>query len=510
MVTLLSLGFSGCAKNPEKSIVVNKDMDKLIEKAKDNSQEGLDVQEDSKKYKKYTAELENDRLGVVVNVDAKVDIPETDKLSMYKVEQMKITPQLLGRIKEELVKDTVLYDGTIIEKKDRTELAREIADLNNTISYLEEVMENDSGISMKEEELKFFKEEANKLQKEYENMSYNYEFNENDIVDNQFTDIKSVYEGNKEDEFWRWEYDLNPDGELYYGVSNGENDNYTLLYAHNSANYGNVIRFRTGNHGYERVTEMVVGEEAIVWKGTDVTSEDIKQHIHSGDGSELIPDLMEDTVTLSKEEAIAMADEFLKKVQIDNFKCYDGDVYTEYIDIKRRCDLENVPCRSFYILKYMRTVNGVFVTFSDVGKTTENTENYLESIWPVETMEFRINDNGIVGFDYNAPLEIKEVVVEDTYMKTFEEIQKVFEDMVMVKNASEDENDITKVNVKRVVLGYARICEEDAVDKGLLIPVWDFEGNKEAVYEGHSRYAGKNILTINAIDGSIVDRSLGY
>ena len=95
-------------------------------------------------------------------------------------------------------------------------------------------------------------------------------------------------------------------------------------------------------------------------------------------------------------------------------------------------------------------------------------------------------------------------------MKTFEEIQKVFEDMVMVKNASENEDDVLEVTVNRVVLGYARICEEDATDKGLLIPVWDFEGSKKAVYGGTSMYAGKDILTINAIDGSIVDRRLGY
>jgi uncharacterized membrane protein len=59
-----------------------------------------------------------------------------------------------------------------------------------------------------------------------------------------------------------------------------------------------------------------------------------------------------------------------------------------------------------------------------VSKSTEDEENYLKSIWPIEIIEFRINDNGIVGFDYNGPLEIKEVVVEDSYMKTFEEIQK--------------------------------------------------------------------------------------
>lgn len=511
MVVLLSLGISGCADNPEESIVVNKDMDKLIEKAEDKGQEGLNIQEDSKKYNEYVTKLENEKLGVVVNVDAKVDIPEIDKLSMYKIEQMKISPELLGRIKEELVKDTVLYDGTIIKGHEKGTIEKQINSIKDTINLYEEEIRNGNTDEVMKADLEVMKEELNNLQELYESAPDGYIFSKGDILDNQFISIKSKYEENTEDEFWKWEHELNPDGELYYGVSNGENNNYTLMYSHNSSNYGNVIRFRTGNHGYERVTSMIVGTNNRRWEGTEVTSEDLKQFISYGDEvREVIPDMMEDTVTLSKEEAIAMADDFLKKVQIDDFKCYDGDVFTEYVDIEVGCDLENIPCRSYYILKYMRTVNGVFVTFSDVSKSVEDNDNYLKSIWPVETMEFRINDKGIVGFDYNAPLEIKEVVVEDTYMKTFEEIQKVFEDMVMVKNASESENDVMEVNVNRVVLGYARICEEDEADKGFLIPVWDFEGSKKAVYEGHSMFAGNNILTINAIDGSIVDRRLGY
>jgi hypothetical protein len=195
-----------------------------------------------------------------------------------------------------------------------------------------------------------------------------YVFSDSDILNEQFVSVKSKYNENKEDEFWKWEHDLNPDGELYYGISNGENANYTELYAHNSTNYGNVIRFRTGNHGYERITSMVVETNDRRWEGTEATPENLEKFVSYGDDREVLPSLMEDTVTLSKEEAIAMADQFLEKVQIDDFKCYDGDIYTEYVDIEAECDLENIPCRSYYILRYMRTVNGVFVTFSDVSK----------------------------------------------------------------------------------------------------------------------------------------------
>ena len=52
---------------------------------------------------------------------------------------------------------------------------------------------------------------------------------------------------------------------------------------------------------------------------------------------------------------------------------------------------------------------------------------------------------------------------------------------------------------------------------GLLVPVWDFFGTRktETEYDGESYsdttdYPTWSYLTINAVDGSIIDRSLGY
>ena len=52
---------------------------------------------------------------------------------------------------------------------------------------------------------------------------------------------------------------------------------------------------------------------------------------------------------------------------------------------------------------------------------------------------------------------------------------------------------------------------------GLLVPVWDFFGSRkvEGDYDGNSYsditdYPNWSFLTINAVDGSIIDRDLGY
>ena len=89
-------------------------------------------------------------------------------------------------------------------------------------------------------------------------------------------------------------------------------------------------------------------------------------------------------------------------------------------------------------------------------------------------------------------------------MKTFEDIKEIFEQMVTIANATEKVE--TNVTVNEVKLRYERISEKDSFDTGLLVPAWDFIGRKWDDYESHDG----SVLTINAIDGSIIDRELGY
>ena len=201
----------------------------------------------------------------------------------------------------------------------------------------------------------------------------------------------------------------------------------------------------------------------------------------------------------------------MKNVGLDStYQYYEGGLYSEVRDIRKGEDVK-AGYRKVYILRYMRYEEGAFVTFDATGKHEEgwNGDDYVKKDWPVECVEIRVNDSGIVGFDYNVPLEVTETVVDKANLKSFDEIKDTFEKMVMITNAKTDselDSGVT-VQINRVVLGYARISEADSYDTGLLVPVWDFEGKVTDEYG--LEYAG-SVMTINAIDGSIVDRSLGY
>jgi hypothetical protein len=110
-----------------------------------------------------------------------------------------------------------------------------------------------------------------------------------------------------------------------------------------------------------------------------------------------------------------------------------------------------------------------------------------------------------------TPLSVDETVVDSANIKSFDEIKKIFEEMVVIKSANnpqlEDDEAVT-VNIDNIRLVYARISEEDSFDTGLLVPIWDFQGSVQN--QSGNKIVDGSVISINAIDGSVVDWSLGY
>lgn len=57
-----------------------------------------------------------------------------------------------------------------------------------------------------------------------------------------------------------------------------------------------------------------------------------------------------------------------------------------------------------------------------------------------------------------------------------------------------------------------RVFEQGSAENGLLIPVWNFYGTRQRTFtDGETDETIPGImLSINAVDGSIIDRALGY
>lgn len=512
---ILVLGLSACQKSPDSSIVVNKDMDNLIDEAQ-NGEGAVNVADVAGSYDTYQTSLQNDSLGVSVHVDARVDIPEVEQMSVFRVRQAPITQELLTKVQQELVTEA-LYDGAILSVETRSDIEQELRQERASYDSLAQEFEGETLRILQEERQTLIDD----LQEAYESAPTEVQWQEYPS-DGQLHSAEERYQENPSDHFYSWHYELNPNGEVYYGVTDGANGDNISLYVQNNPERGNCIRYRKDRHGYEWVAGIDManlesvsggGFSSNIWKGEE---EHVPQTIYDHYGGEVtFTELPDEPVTLTEAEAIGMADNLLAKLGIADFQYYEGGLYNEVLDIRYQYDLdetEGVPYRKEYIFSYMRKIDGAFVTFDANGKHEEgwNGGDYVKKDWNIECIEIRINDSGIIGFDYYAPLTIVETVVDQSNMKTFEEVRSTFETMVTVANAEDPDirEENTTIEIDRVILGYARISEADSYDTGLMVPVWDFKGKKTDSYGYLSDYG--SVMTINAIDGSVIDRNLGY
>lgn len=503
---------SGCQKNPDSSIVKNKDLDRMIEEAGNTENGSSSVADLAGEYDTYQATIRDDSQHVDVDVDARVDIPSADKMSVIRIGQKKIDQSLLDKIKEELIPGEKLYDGAVLRTRTRSSIEeeiqmwrREIADLENGGYSSEDVQ------TMREE----YQGMIDSLQEEYESAPVDVPLQEHPS-DGLLHSVKELYEGDSQDGFYAWEYELNPDGDIYYGVTDGRNGAYSSLYVQNNEDYGNCLRFACNRHGAVNLSSVAVDGRTYLgrWKAdAPFSKEDMIMEIGGEDELEEYTDM---PVTITADQARSQAEELLEHLGLTSFELFENELYCEIPDIQQNQNGNGkVGYHRVYVLKYLRKIDGVFVNNEGDSKFTDgwDGDDYVKKEWGGESIEIKVNDDGIVGFYYNFPLEIIETVADQASMKGFDEIKDIFEQMVVVANAQEgaEEDERVHISVDEVVLRYTRISEADSFDTGLLVPVWDFMGSITDSYgEKDIRKSQNCVLTVNAIDGTVIDRRLGY
>ena len=167
---------------------------------------------------------------------------------------------------------------------------------------------------------------------------------------------------------------------------------------------------------------------------------------------------------------------------------------------------------------FTRKIGAGQVTYADMLNTHFG-PNYQKAMQD-EVLYLGIDDAGLYCMRYQGPMTILETVTEQTHLKPFSEIQSIFERMVLLKNNTADHPDggeaeyLERYVITNVRLGLVAVREQDK-DTALLVPAWDFLGYHEitwpdgttSIYDRHECYS---FLTVNAVDGSIIDRCMGY
>jgi hypothetical protein len=129
-------------------------------------------------------------------------------------------------------------------------------------------------------------------------------------------------------------------------------------------------------------------------------------------------------------------------------------------------------------------------------------------------------ESGVVShLQWNSPTQLVSTVNENVALLPFEQVMDTFRTQILYHHfldpAKHGEPDPTYwMVVTDIRFSYFRMKKADS-DTYYLVPVWDFMGyGYDEVFpddpDGREWYAHQSFLTINAIDGSIIDRNLGY
>ena len=167
--------------------------------------------------------------------------------------------------------------------------------------------------------------------------------------------------------------------------------------------------------------------------------------------------------------------------------------------------------RHAYHIYCVRTVDGLPCA-SIAGGSWPVSGDLTGKDWSYEGLDMIINGDGILTMMWRSPLEVTGKVNENATLKPFPEIQEVFEKMMSVNYEPEAElYSGMDFEINRVTLSLQRVSEEDSGDTGLLIPAWNFYG-KLTVGSSEEQFEklGESFMSINAIDGTVIDPMKGY
>ncbi len=150
--------------------------------------------------------------------------------------------------------------------------------------------------------------------------------------------------------------------------------------------------------------------------------------------------------------------------------------------------------------------------------TSLKTGDAYASNYYYETIEFEFCGGQLTFFEYQAPLEIVNIVNDNISILSVEEIINAFEEQAALDDITAyqtgEEYEAVKVEkaVTDVEFGLTRIRIQNNETDFYLVPAYTFRGTSTLIYANGLKdlYSDETLLVVNAVDGSIINTALGY
>lgn len=224
----------------------------------------------------------------------------------------------------------------------------------------------------------------------------------------------------------------------------------------------------------------------------------------------LLPNYKKPQITIS--EAKEKAETVVKKLGLDTFSC-SGERMVALID--PTAVTPNAEIYGLYEFMFTRNVSGCNITYTNDDISADpNNEAVYRKPWRYEKVRVFIDDKGIFALLWNAPYDVREVICTRATLLPADQVFDSFCQMSVLKYSTSTLKEHGKIviEISEIRLGLTRILLENSDNGAYLVPTWDFFGTIQIV--GSDFILGKDgyqsIMTINAIDGSIIDRNAGY
>ena len=235
---------------------------------------------------------------------------------------------------------------------------------------------------------------------------------------------------------------------------------------------------------------------------------------------------------VSKEDAIRQGNALMQELGFDAY----------VLD-----DVQQQPHSGEWQLVYVPTVNGIRLSSVREDRVESHEGNAYNSFqysayhcseetnpdsvsWPMDSIFISVGGDGILSFTWFSPSTEPVVKESQTALMSFDEIASIADTMLPVVVVGPKETslvDLDRINgfdthmdveITKVSLTLMRIRDKGSL-QGTIVPVWDFwgtwnwyepgDGASDTMRKGAS-YTTQPMLTLNAIDGNVVNRQLGY
>lgn len=456
---------TACQATPEKAVVVGKGGNLLEERAA--KEEGTGVPEAPAKYQNEfegkAASAYGERY-LKINYDAVVETPDAAEIAVKTVVPTKLNETEIKKAIEKFSQGKQVSYAKPFEVTTKKDLQREI---DNDKKYLEGMKQADP-----DEYADSVKEYTELFKKRYEEMK----------------SLPDDYD------YQEWNGELTDELDLEWDLGNIDLASAKIV---NTA--GGMDNWFSYDNGIDIIDPPV--PEQTQANGKTMTPDEAKIA-----AQELLNELGVENVGLS--------------VMVNHAEC-DGNDYVQFNNVPD----EELP--SHYCLYYVPLINGTELTYTQWKPTASEMEGYGGS-WDGEYIRICLDENGVQQYGHTNPMEVKDEVAANAKLLSFEEAIEYFQDNIQRSDRLEDLEYLEgyELNIDRITLGYAKVKRQNS-NEYLLVPVWDFFGNCTEFFEqgGGAKYDANQVkddkiversayahsyMAINAIDGSVISRVLGY